>query len=461
MPILIIIFVISILFPTNSMSAIPLSDMYDSQVDTRTITDSRNFPDAITRDNTCSIEVDGLVLSQSRANAFYADMKIVLNTYSIGGITPDKTKILRVVFKDVIKITSKDAPFSIKSGNKKLVDNLPLSDVTDIDITVSLIPIKDVNSDKYKMITPLLNQLIPAANPAFDVITNFINQERSSEEQSESYNNIVFQANFKVPQSFLEYKKNKGKGAAIIENNQILGIVMSGQNAVPLSSSIAGDAGTFINSVTKFIVGKEIVKKDNVYYDGVLKLSFTKDSNPIIPKDLQTSLSDICYIIEYDPSPVSVYQMKMQDLLNDSKNAKAVGQINKNIFFNIKSFLDLGRIYLSFRQNLINNDGNNADWKRDFRTFVNKIEMTGVDSGIESIGIKGIYSNTKYAKIYLPYSLPDEYANLFSFWQTELHGYLSSTNDILLAKDIPSDFLSSDDGSTKLPPEAHLSSLIH
>ncbi len=389
----------------------------------------------ITRHNSCSIHLLDFLFQQNFDDKFLVDLTIKLNSYKTGSTEPIRVKKIRVLFKDVIELKDKDKPTMLSLSNKKLADNIILSDITDIDIDIKLIPIINLDQTTFSIISPILNTVIQGSDPVINLIDNFI-----AKNKKEDANEVLtFHTNIHVPMNIIEFRKvEKDTTRALIRNNEILGIVYSGQTTAAYSESLLGEAKNFINGITKLVSGKKVIPKNELQYTGVMKIKFTKDENPLLPPSINNELYKINSLqnsadIE---NAYKEFKVEMKKIGSASTNALIDGEINNQIDYSIKMYLRLGEIYMDYLSKSMQGAlSKNDAWVNKFKAFDNNINYQGVSNGIQGVGIDDIYeSSNKVAKLYVPYSLPEQLTLSFYAWQIRLHNVLSDIEDKSLLK---------------------------
>lgn len=393
---------------------------------------SSAYSSIITRQNSCSFFLSDFLFNVTKEGKFLIDLQINLNSYSISTTTPDKVRSIRMLFKDVIEIKEKDKPIRLSLSNTKLADNIILTDVTDIDIFVRLIPTNDDQQSAFKVISPILNTIIPNSSTVTNVIDNFISSARKGEKKDE----LLFNANIAVPLNIFEFKKLEAdEKVNLIRNNSVLGIILGGSQEAAFSNSLVGDAATLVNSVAKFVSGKQVFKKENVKYEGLINIYFTKDINPLLPSSISTALYELNNLPVIDiNNAYEAFKVKMKEISSAAKNARVDQKINFQTEYSINVYLRLGEIYMDYLKKSSDGAPSTTDnWVSKFRTFDLDINNGGAANSFQAIGINDIY-NERLAKIYIPYSLPDDLTISFYSWQIALHNFLAEKGYLNLAK---------------------------
>jgi hypothetical protein len=405
--------------------------------DETAIFNSDAYNSIITRQNSCSFFINDFIFSVTKKDKYIVDLQINLNSYNIGSVTPDKIKTIRMLFKDVVEIKEKDKPVTLTLSNKKLADNIILSDVTDIDIIIKLIPIQDENSSAFKLITPILNTSFQGAPAVTSLIDNFIENVRKGEKKEE----LLFATNIAVPLNIFEYRKIENDASVpLLKNNLIFGAILKGSQAVPFNNSLVGDVATFFNGVSQFVAGKNVISKGEMKYEGAVKLYFTKDNNPLLPSSFSRQLDQIDKITNnpLTDASYSAFKVKLVEVSNNSDNLLFDQKINSQTDYSIQQYLQLGVIYLDYLKAVgTGNPGINDAWVTQFRTYDVNVNTKGAANGFQAIGVTDLYSNDKIAKLYIPYSLPENLTLSYYSWQVAIHYFLKEKNYELLAKTKP------------------------
>lgn len=388
----------------------------------------------ITRQNSCSFYINDFVFSVTKTDKYIVDLQINLNSYNLGSTSPDKVKSIRMLFKDVVEIKEKDKPTTLTLSNKKLADNIILSEVTDIDIIVKFIPIQDENNSAFKFITPILNTAFQGAPAVTSLIDNFIESVRKGEKKDE----LLFSTNIVVPLNIFEYRKlESDTELPLLKNNLTYGVVLKGNQTTAFNNSLVGDIATFFNGVSQFVAGKNVIPKGNMNYEGVIKLYFTKDNNPLLPSSFSRQLDQLDKITNNPITDASFqsFSVKMNEISSASDNLLYDQKINSQTDFSIQQYLQLGAIYLDYLKAIAGgNPATTDNWVNKFTTFDINVNTKGAANGFQSIGITDIYTSDKIAKIYIPYSLPETLTLSFYSWQFAIHNFLSERNYLKLAK---------------------------
>lgn len=428
------VFVALIFLTTYSIGQVSITE-YVSK-DEPALFNTEAYNEIITRQNSCTFYLNEFMFNVTKQDKFIVDLQIKLNTYNMNSASPEKVRVLRLLFKDVIEVKEKDKPYSLSLSNAKLADNIVMTDVTDIDVDVRLIPIIDENNSSFKLIAPILNTIFEGSSPVTNLIDNFI----SSVKKGDNIDILVFHTNIIVPQNIFEYKKIGREGKInLISNNQVLGIILKGSNEGPFSNSLIGDGANFVNGITKFVSGKDVIKKSEVSYEGILKVYFTKDPNPLLPTSMTNQLATINQLhngVNYKEN-YDNYKVKMKEISSAAFMSKLDHKINSQTEYSINQFLKLGEIYMDYQNKSFENPLNLTDvWVNKFRAFDIDINNKGAANFVQAIGVTDIYDG-KIAKIYIPYTLADEIALSFYSWQLILHNVLLQLNDKTLAKSKP------------------------
>ncbi|MES2691539.1 MAG: hypothetical protein V4658_14115 [Bacteroidota bacterium] len=431
----ILLLLLSALTFSSTQSQVTINQFVNK--DETAIFNSDAYNNIITRQNSCSFYINDFIFSVTKNDKYIVDLQINLNSYNIGSTTPDKVKTIRMLFKDVIEIKEKDKPITLTLSNKKLADNIILSDVTDIDIIIKLIPIQDENNSAFKLIAPILNTSFQAAPAVTSLIDNFIENVRKGEKKEE----LLFSSNITIPLNIFEYRKIETDAAIpLLKNNLTFGAILKGNQAVPFNTSLVGDVATFFNGVSQFVAGKNVIPKNEMKYEGVVKIYFTKDNNPLLPSSFSRQLDQLDKISNnpQTESSYSAFKVKLNEISTQSDNLLYDQKINSQTDYSIQQYLQLGVIYLDYLKAVSNGNPTTTDaWITQFRTYDININTKGAANGFQAIGITDLYSNDKIAKIYIPYSLPENLTLSYYSWQFSIHNFLTEKKYELLAKAKP------------------------
>jgi|688.fasta_scaffold11422_14 hypothetical protein len=419
----------------NAKSQVTINQLVNKEE--TAIFNSDAYNNIITRQNSCSFYINDFIFSVTKTDKYIVDLQINLNSYNIGSTAPDKVKTVRMLFKDVVEIKEKDKPFTLALSNKKLADNIILSDVTDIDILIRLIPIQDENNSAFKLIAPILNTSFQGAPAVTSLIDNFIENVRKGEKKEE----LLFSTNIVVPLNIFEYRKLETDATLpLLKNNLTFGAILKGNQAVPFNSSLVGDVATFFNGVSQFVAGKNVIPKGEMKYEGAVKIYFTKDNNPLLPSSFSRQLDQLDKISNnpLTDASYSAFKVKLTEISNQSDNLLDDQKINSQTDYSIQQYLQLGIIYLDYIKAVSNGNPVTTDaWITQFRTYDINVNTKGAANGFQAIGITDLYSNDKIAKIYIPYSLPENLTLSYYSWQFAIHNFLKEKNYELLAKTKP------------------------
>lgn len=428
----VILIILTALIIHNAQSQVTISQFVN--IDESAIYNSDAYNSIITRQNSCSFYINDFIFSVTKADKYVVDLQINLNSYNIGSTAPDKVKTIRMLFKDIIEIKEKDKPMTLTLSNKKLADNIILSDVTDIDILIRLIPIQDENNSSFKLIAPILNTSFQGAPAVTSLIDNFIENVRKGEKKEE----LLFSMNIAVPLNIFEYRKIETDATIpLLKNNLTYGAILSGNQAVPFNNSLIGDVATFFNGVSQLVAGKNVIPKGDMKYEGVVKIYFTKDNNPLLPSSFSRQLDQLDKISNnpLTEASYSAFKVKLNEISTASDNLLYDQKINSQTDYSIQQYLQLGVIYLDYLKTVSNGNPSTTDtWITQFRTYDINVNTKGAANGFQAIGVTDLYSNDKIAKIYIPYSLPENLTLSYYSWQFAIHSFLKEKNYELLAK---------------------------
>ena len=376
-----------------------------------------NYEESITRQNSCTLTLSDFYFSDAKNGAFLVRISVAFQSI-IGANPPTTIAEVQMLADDVIQNVAKDTKYSI--SEKRLGANIPLSDVNNIHVEVSLVRAKDNYKDGLTLLKPILGQSI-VSNSVFQVVDNIL----ATIKDPASSNQLLFQADFSVPLNVFEYKKLLSNQDNILQvsNNQVYAIVLDGAAKVP-DESLKGKVASGVNSLTRFVAGRNVIKSDVAKYSGLARLYFTKDTNPILPISLQNAMSALESLLNSPLSNVTQenFNVNVDSITRLTGAFSESKQIDIQTRFSIQEYLKLASIFFASKKA----DRLDTTWIDSFIDWSNTFDVQGATVGGQAIGITKIYDSTMMAKVYIPYSLSDASIIQFYLWQVSLHRALKA-----------------------------------
>lgn len=403
------------------------------------------YENVLTRQNSVSIMLKDFIFPEISEGTYLASLKLSMLQYPINSSKPIVLYEVNSLFDDVIKSVSeeeiiiegkKEIKKKIKQhielslSNKVLGFNFILSEISHIKIEVRLVKIKSEYQEMFNMVKPILNVAM-SNQTTVDLVDNILKNLAPDEDK----NNLLFYTELTIPSNVFEYKKLKDKGEIpLVENNQEFAIVLNGTTPIN-DESLGGMAKEIVNKTTKFFAGKKVLDKTTANYSGLVRLYITKDQNPILPTFISNSLKDLDVLINgVDVSDnIDEINALIKNVSKISDYSFKAKEINNQTFFSITQYLKLIRIYV----NLLTDDENEKKWIFQFNRWSNLIDTKGSAFGVQAIGITELYEKAKVAKIYIPYSLGDDFLMSMYIWQKDLHKAMALAKNKDLAIPLP------------------------
>ncbi len=446
---LVIFFVLfSIVSVGQIYSQVKISKTYESEsID---FFSSDRYRDAVTRQHSITIDLKELLFSEIRDGDYILSMKLRFLNYKNGSSIPEVKREINTIFFDnelirsyqVIEEEGKNKKkakqlLQLNLKDKLLVFNHKLIDISHLEVIVKMTKAKDEFQSMINTIRPILNVALKSKETVA-LADNLLENLQSGQDDEP----MLFRAEFYIPANIFDYEQHlNSNNTSVIKNNEVFGIVVDGKTPIN-DASFKGRSVKLINSISKFILGKEVLDKTNLNIKGLISLSFTKDQKPVIPDPINEQLRKInIYLEENDLREFeSEFNTSIKETSKILEFAKSSETISPNTQYDISQYLRLAQLYYLF----VTADNNqkssvtsniSGSLVRSFKRWYDNINLKGAAYDIQGIGIKGIYNTKKddIAKVFIPSGLNDFDTMSFYLWQKAIHEILSENKKTRLA----------------------------
>ncbi len=416
--------IVSIAFGT-AYAQLEISEVY-------TVNQARVFrPGAyegvFTRQNSCTITLADFYFDEVKQGNYLISMKMAFQENPIGGGAPVPKYEFQTLFEDVIQDVKGKEPIKLKMFDKRLASNINLSRINNVHVEIRLTKVKDSYKEFMNLAQPILNAALPAGSgTAFQLVDKFLDQASTAKADV-----LLFNADFYIPANIFEYNRLAETEIPILLNNQPYAIFLEGVTTVPPDNLLA-KLGAVANKATMFVNGKRALNPSQAKYTGLVRLYFTKDTNPVLPASIDSKLREVDYQVRgYAPGRDKVALAgTLQAIANLASLSQQADQIDTQTLFSINEYLKLSSIYLKS----LSKEEDDKSWPEEFLQWSYEFDTRGASLGAQAVGITGIYKGqAPMAKIYLPYSLSDEQIMSFYLWQVAMHKQLANKNKFDLA----------------------------
>jgi hypothetical protein len=365
---------------------------------------------------------------------FIVDLTVTFNS-SDGTSRPP----LRLLFDDLIEVAkTTEQPTTARLSNTVLARNIPLIDVTDIDIAVRLFRVKDEKyGPLYSLVSPLLGTALYGV--PVDVIGKVFDRFISLARDDDKREPLQFRANIPVAQNVIEAQRLDRPGTAErlpLYNNYNYPITLEGSKEMA-DDSVVGKAKDFLNGLSLFFSGKTVKARPKSGYQGFMTIWFTKDENQILPEPIIVQLKELSNAAQRAETDDSLKELETR--IADAHRAvdalRKGKQIDDRAQFHLTRYIELTRVWGEYRRAVTDGErGLRArdNWPFRFRDWYNQMDYVGVVHLTQAVGVTQIYGE-QLAKVFVPYSLSDEMTVEVIARQINLHQVLQRLDDTKLA----------------------------
>lgn len=401
--------------------------------DAPTFTQSSTYQRYITRGNYCNVIVDNLVFTETIPGKVMLDLSM---SFRDGDGREERN--LRVIFDQLIQVSEPGKVIALEKSGQWLAVKIPLAKTSTIEVNVKAIPIVDTKYDPaYALLKPLIGQAITALptnvnlGDVFDTFSKISNS-------SDGKNILVYSATIPVPQNVVEAQLiEKQQSRAPLRNNEVIAISAAGAREIS-DSNVLAKARDFLNGISSFIAGKNLINRPTSSITGMISLRFTKDFTQPLPESLLDELQELSNAADqaYTSDALLGVGTKATDAIKAIDAISKSKDIDSRADFHLRSYVDMARIWASYRKAVA--DGGNAvattQWRALFKNWYQKQNIQGPNNYTQAYGITDLYAQNKTAKIFVPYSVSDEMILETLQRQTSLHQALADLSDFAVAE---------------------------
>ncbi len=440
-------------FSVSVLGQVKISKTY--QNDSFDLFSSEKYENAITRQHSITINLKNFIFAEVRDGDYLLSLRIRFLKYILGSGQPIIKSEINTVFYDnqlirtyqEVEIKDENSKKKKKKKRKKqyielslkdklLTFNHKLIDISHIEITVRMTKVKDEYASTIQTLKPILNVAVNSLETV-KLVENILDNIQSDEVKAP----LLFSGEIYIPANIFEYEQNAEKRySRIVDNNEEFAIILKGNTPIN-DNSLKGKSVEIINRVTKFIYGKEELKKEDVKMNGLITLYFTKDNKPVIPITIVDKLNKIDgYLSEYNLKNIkSELDANIKETFKIIEFAQNAETITPNTYYDVNQYLKLAQFYYLFvAADNVENAENSCEIKgnlvRSYKRWYDQINLKGAANDVQAIGIKGIYSDARIAKIFIPSGLSDFNTMSFYLWQKAIHEILAENNKNKLAQ---------------------------
>jgi len=378
------------------------------------------FDKYITRGSFCSLVLDDFLFSEAKPGKFMVDITFSFNNVSTNPL------VLKVVLQDLIEVKNNNDVTTHKLSNKILARQLPLVNVSDIDVYVRLIPIKDDDLVSFQQVmSPILGKSFYGLDiqTVGKTLDEFIKLARKGDDKD----SILFQTNIPVAQNIVEATKldTKDSSRMPLYNNRMYAIINEGSKSYS-NNSLTGKAKDLLNGIWVYATGDMLMKRPASEYKSFISLHFTKDENQVLPETILSQLKQLSLGSQSALTKDS-YNIIMSKASDADKSIDALvtaKQIDSRAEFHLRNYVELMRIWGAYRFASTGGDAmlkENNCWNIQFHDLFNLLNNMGKLNYTQSFGVADLYSDNNIAKIFVPYSLSDEMTIETVYKQITLH----------------------------------------
>lgn len=395
-----LVMVMLLLFSATSAMA----EKYEKIVDnSEELVANNDLSTVITRYNSIGIVLDNLYFKTASAdNTYY--VQVIVKYYQWDNNVKDDKKLIYQcgeLFKEVIRTNNNIA----KLSNIRLSPPLPLKNVNLIGLQVKVVKV-DPNEKKLNAIVDgFINKLI-ADYTGLELLNSLI------QKQSENSEALVFNSDYDIPLNSVEYNIINSKSPQrLLRTDQNVGVEIDATlNSKVLSGSLLGEALSAFSKIFSTATGSPDLTSIKIQSEGLITLSFSSTSNPLLPPNIQDNLKRInAYIFstkykEAEESIERTHQVTSEyEIADDS---------NQQMTFSVNQFCRLSLIYMNIMRAEDLSDPKNPEvkkWLKQYRDFKSQINAHAKANKYQVYGVKNVLENDKdkVVSVYVPYSLDE------------------------------------------------------
>lgn len=396
------------------------------------ITQPDNFYRYITRGNFCSVVLERLVFTESIPGKMMLDISMRF----VDGEGKEKGS-LRFIPEQLVQIGELGMPLSVERSGQYIAQNISLANVSAVEIKVRLAPIIDSKYDPaYALLKPLLGQALTAlpVNVKLDEVFDTFSSIATT---SKNETTLLYTATIPVPQNIIEARQiEKSLSKPPIRNNEIFAISASGSKEV-FDQNVIARAKDFINGVSSFVSGKDVLAKPTASVKAMIGLRFTKDYTQPLPENLINELKTLSEAADqaFTADALNVVALKAIDVIKTIEAVSKAKSFDGRAEFHLRSVVELSRIWANYRKSV--SDGGDAiksaQWRSTFKTWSGRQNMLGANNYTQAYAVSELYPQGIVAKIFVPYSLTDDMTLESLQRQTAMHQTLAELADYTAA----------------------------
>ncbi|WP_299438223.1 hypothetical protein [uncultured Aquimarina sp.] len=390
---------------------------------------------SITRSsNKVSIKLDSIVYFVPKKKDYFVNFRIDL--FEEKGEKP--TRSYSYLIEDIVENRVDNKQKKQILTNQTLASGVNLKNIKFLQLKCEIIEKQDNEDAINSTLDKFLNQMVEGVP-----YVNLVNQLLSAQNEDEEI--LFFNKDYDIPLNNVEYTFKQSTD----DNNRLLSskipiyipINAAVQNEF-INPSVAGYLFKKISQLTELVSGVQDIDGKTYDIDGMIKLRITNDDNINIPDYLINTLQDLVLSLNFTQTGLSDFENLKKRLTENLKTYKSSNLYDEKINFSIQSVLQLSEIYkiLLTKEAIFksNAQGQNGEavaviefelFRRKFKDYYERLSFQEKDFGFIAYGIQNSIYSGKYARIFIPYSLPDIANNEMIRWQINVHEILSEMHN--------------------------------
>lgn len=376
---------------------------------------------AITRQNSCAIQLKNIVFEEVQAGNFVPHLTIKFRNQLPNGSFED-IYTAAILFDNAISDVAGNGIISFRLNNQALATGVNLSKVSIVRVEMRLHRVKDQFMEFSQVMKPLLNT-VQGSQQSIVILENLIEKFQDGPTAP-----LLFSSDFAVAGNTLEYQKmSEVFDGAFLKNNQEYLIPMEGTTLVT-NTSLAGKITDLVNLGARAVFNSRVINPATAKLKGYASLVFTKDRVPMLPADLEGRLRDVARQLTKGAFDQNSFNVAANSAEGTAVYLESTKIIDTRVSDTVMEYISLARIFAAQRAAQPDNS-----WDADFSNWLLSFKIRAATLSAQSVGIGGLYlpvnGTEKIAPIYLPYFLPDDLLASFQTWQVMLHKAMKKKNN--------------------------------
>jgi hypothetical protein len=219
-----------------------------------------------------------------------------------------------------------------------------------------------------------------------------------------------------------------------------IAISLSGSKEV-IDPSVLGKAQTFLNGVTRFVVGRDVVSRNINSFSGAMSLRFNKDATQALSQTVVTELETLSQSAHDASSSDDLkrLQSKIESSIRVVDAAKQGDRIDARSHFHLRQYIELARCWAMFRTSSIAGQAalrSDTGMQQRFRDWFDTMKIQGVAQLTQAYFVSEVYRG-RVARVFIPYSLTDEMTLEVIQRQLSIHQSLAGLSNVVLSEPLP------------------------